>query len=109
MKSRINPVLKLTLRLLLLSLLAAGLWAQSEAQQKHPSRTVALKFLRAGWVTPAARQRFEQEAEALARMKHPGVAQIHDAGTIDDAMGPLLLWVFNRIVADAPRHATAPT
>lgn len=32
-----------------------------------------------------------------------------DFGAAMIAMCPLLLWVFNRIVADAPRHATAPT
>ena len=79
---------------------AGGMGAVYEAQQRQPRRIVAMKFLRAAWVTPSAHNRFEMETEALARMKHPGVAQIFDAGTIDDAMGPLLYFAMEHI-ADA--------
>jgi tetratricopeptide (TPR) repeat protein len=40
---------------------------------------VALKVLRSGF--QPARARFEHEAELLARLQHPGIASIHEAGT----------------------------
>jgi hypothetical protein len=44
-------------------------------------RPVAIKFLLAAREADAgARQRFQVEAEALARLKHPGVVAVHAAG-----------------------------
>jgi tetratricopeptide (TPR) repeat protein/predicted Ser/Thr protein kinase len=51
------------------------------AEQDRPRRTVALKVIRAGLASPATLRRFEHEAEVLARLQHPGIAQIHEAGT----------------------------
>ena len=52
------------------------------AEQKSPlERQVALKVIREGLADPAARRRFELEGRALARMTHPGIAQVFDAGT----------------------------
>lgn len=52
------------------------------AEQDQPRRTVALKVLRPDAVTPQLLKRFRQEAEILGRLQHPGIAQIHDAGTV---------------------------
>ena len=60
-----------------------GMGIVYEAEQRNPARRVALKVLRTGLVTPEARRRFELEGEALARLDHPGIARIYDAGTYD--------------------------
>jgi serine/threonine-protein kinase len=44
----------------------------------------ALKILRDAWLSPARRERFRREQRTLARLVHPGIAQLHDAGTLDD-------------------------
>ncbi len=51
------------------------------ARQDQPRRSVALKVMSAALVSPRARRRFEHEVEVLARLQHPGIAQIHEAGT----------------------------
>ncbi len=58
------------------------------AAQEHPRRTVALKLLRPGSCTAEALRRFEHEADTLGRLRHPGIAQIYDAGTADTGSGP---------------------
>jgi eukaryotic-like serine/threonine-protein kinase len=62
-----------------------GMGAVYRAEQTQPRRTVALKVIRAGWATPALLRRFTHEAEALGRLRHPGIAQIFEAGS---AQGP---------------------
>lgn len=44
----------------------------------------ALKVLRDGWISEGRRERFRMEQRTLARLRHPGIAQLHDAGTLDD-------------------------
>src|SRR5262245_24884831 len=43
-------------------------------------RTVALKMLAAGHPHPAEQARFRAEAEAVARLQHPNIVQIHEIG-----------------------------
>lgn len=57
------------------------------AQQQRPSRRVALKLIRPGFMTPQLLRRFEHEAEALARLHHPGVVPVYEAGTATTALG----------------------
>lgn len=59
-----------------------GMGVVYEAEQDRPRRTVALKLMRAGAIAPSLLRRFEQEAEMLARLQHPGIAQIYDAGAV---------------------------
>jgi serine/threonine protein kinase len=47
------------------------------AQQEFPRRTVAIKVLRRGYRHPEILKRFEHEAEMLARLVHPGIAQVY--------------------------------
>jgi len=49
------------------------------AEQTNPRRRVALKVIRPAWTSPRAIRRFEHEAEALARLSHPGIAQLYEA------------------------------
>jgi tetratricopeptide (TPR) repeat protein/predicted Ser/Thr protein kinase len=69
---------------------AGGMGVVYEAQQRSPSRTVALKVLRPGLATPSLVRRFEFEAEALGRLRHAGIAQVYEAGvaTTDDGPRP---------------------
>lgn len=53
------------------------------ATQDEPTRAVALKLLRAGSDRSRALARFFTEAEALARLEHPSIARVYDAGTFD--------------------------
>lgn len=62
-----------------------GMGAVYRAQQDSPRRDVALKVIRGGWATPALRHRFAQEAATLGKLRHPGIAQIFEAGS---APGP---------------------
>jgi serine/threonine protein kinase len=51
------------------------------AWQLGLNRTVALKMILAGaYASPQELARFRTEAEAVARLQHPGIVQIHDLG-----------------------------
>src|SRR5579863_1037552 len=74
-----------------------GMGIVYEAEQENPRRTVALKVIKAGFVTNELRRRFQQEASALGRLQHPGIAQIHEAGAAD--AGP---WFAMELVRGRP-------
>ena len=55
------------------------------ARQNHPiRREVALKIVKLGMDTRQVIARFESERQALARMDHPNIARIFDAGATVD-------------------------
>jgi hypothetical protein len=58
-----------------------GMGAVYEAEQDRPRRTVALKVMRSGLATPSALRRFEFESQVLARLRHPFIAAVFEAGT----------------------------
>jgi hypothetical protein len=60
---------------------SGGMGTVYEAVQENPRRTVALKTLHLGLVSPERLQRFLFEAETLGRLQHPAIAQVFEAGT----------------------------
>jgi len=58
-----------------------GMGTIYEATQEQPRRTVAIKLMRAGITSRSALRRFEYESQLLARLRHPGIAQVYQAGT----------------------------
>jgi tetratricopeptide (TPR) repeat protein len=59
------------------------------ARQKHPDRLVALKVLRTGNAESLSSLRFKREIDLLARLHHPGIAQIHEAGSATNGTGEI--------------------
>jgi len=59
------------------------------AQQERPSRTVALRVIHGSVLSQRTLRRFEQEAEVLARLHHPGIAQVYQVGTYATPQGEL--------------------
>ena len=59
-----------------------GMGQVYEAEQKEPfHRKVALKQIKVGMDTQLVAKRFQQEQETLARLNHPYIAQVFDAGS----------------------------
>ena len=57
------------------------------AVQDNPQRDVAVKVMKPGTVTRNALSRFQFEAQVLANLNHPIIAQIYEAGTFNDGAG----------------------
>lgn len=64
-----------------------GMGVVYEARQENPARRVAIKVGRVGGPTGERARRFELEAQLLARLRHPGIAQIIEAGTTSAEAG----------------------
>ncbi|MCG3128578.1 MAG: Serine/threonine-protein kinase PknD [Phycisphaerae bacterium] len=62
---------------------AGGMGVVYEAQQEQPRRLAAVKVIRPGIASPQMLRRFEYESEILARLQHPGIANVYAAGTFD--------------------------
>jgi serine/threonine protein kinase/Tfp pilus assembly protein PilF len=62
-----------------------GMGVVYRATQAFPiARDVALKLVRRGFDTDRVVSRFETERQVLARMDHPGIARVYDAGAAPD-------------------------
>jgi serine/threonine-protein kinase len=57
-----------------------GMGVVFQARHLALKRTVALKMLAADHGHPTDRARFKAEAEAVARLQHPNIVQIHEVG-----------------------------
>src|SRR5579863_4064433 len=55
-----------------------GMGVVFEAEQEHPRRIVALKVIKPGFASAELLKRFERESQVLARLQHPGIAQIYE-------------------------------
>ncbi len=60
---------------------SGGMGTIYEAMEDHPQRRVALKVLHANITSQEILKRFRQEAQILALLRHPGIAEIYSAGT----------------------------
>lgn len=64
---------------------AGGMGIVYEAEQSSPRRNVAIKVVRGGPHVDDHRLRlFQREAHTLARLRHPAIAAIYEAGRSDD-------------------------
>jgi WD40 repeat protein len=73
-------------RYLIKSMIASGgMGTVYEAEQEHPHRTVAVKVIHRALASRSALSRFVYEAEVLARLSHPGIAQVYEAGRHHEA------------------------
>lgn len=62
-----------------------GMGIVYEAEQAEPKRRVALKVISGGrHVTELQVRFFQREVQTLARLNHPGIAAIHEAGQTPD-------------------------
>jgi len=77
-----------------------GMGRVYQGEQLRPQRTVAVKVVRPGVTSEVAQRRFENEAGFLARLQHPGIAQIHTVGTYASDFGDVPYFVMEH-VADA--------
>jgi serine/threonine protein kinase len=63
------------------SLGAGGMGEVYKAERRHPiQQTVAIKIIKLGFDSREVLARFESERQALARMDHPHIARVTDAG-----------------------------
>ena len=79
------------------------------------SHVVAIKVIRSGLLSPALIERFGRERAILARLHHPGIAQLHDGGETDGGSPfivmefvegrPLLRWAEEEAPSRAERLA----
>ncbi|MGD2110956.1 MAG: protein kinase, partial [Phycisphaerae bacterium] len=68
-------------------LASGGMGVVYRAVQEQPRRTVAVKVMKHGIASRSAMRRFQYESQILARLRHPGIAQVFEAGTHDDGEG----------------------
>lgn len=69
-------------------LAAGGMGTVYLAEQAHPRREVALKVMRPGLWSKSVERRFEYESQILARLRHPNIAQVYEAGTAEVSVQP---------------------
>jgi len=65
-----------------------GMGVVFEGWQGSPSRRIALKVVHPMQSSPERLRRIRREGQVLARLQHPGIAQVFEAGTEDFGRGP---------------------
>jgi len=85
-----------------------GMGIVYEAEQQNPQRVVALKVVRGGdMVDPQRVLLFRREAASLARLRHPGIAAIYEAGCTENGQHYFAMEMVNgeRLTDHARSHA----
>ena len=77
-----------------------GMGRVYEALQGMPCRTVAVKVIHPGVLSPIATRRFEHEAQILGRLSHPGIARIYSAG-VEQLAGRAVPYLVMEYIDDA--------
>jgi eukaryotic-like serine/threonine-protein kinase len=67
-----------------------SVWRAHRADGRYEG-TVAIKFVHAMWIGKAGEQRFQFEGRVLARLNHPNIARLLDAGVADVSQPYLVL------------------
>jgi len=86
---------------------AGGMGAVYEAEQDSPRRRVALKTMRVGLADETARLRFDDEVRLLARLRHPAIAQVLDAGVWSEDEGRIEVPWFAMELVESARSIVA--
>jgi serine/threonine protein kinase len=67
-----------------------SVWRAHRADGRYEG-TVAIKFVHSMWIGKAGEQRFQFEGRALARLNHPNIARLLDAGVAEGSQPYLVL------------------
>jgi len=81
---------------------AGGMGVVFRAEQENPRRIVALKVISPGSIAPSALRRFEFEAQVLARLQHPGIAPVYEAGVAEGPFGGRIPWFAMELIEGRP-------
>src|SRR5437763_1154577 len=69
-----------------------GMGTVYEAAHRHIERRAAIKVLAAELADdPRAMRRFRDEANAVDRVRHPGLVEVHEFGFLDDGRAYLVM------------------
>jgi len=72
------------------------------AEQLHPRREVALKVIRSKFISNDALRRFEVESHTLARLSHPGIAQVFAAGIHEEGEQEIPFFAMEYVMSGLP-------
>jgi len=81
-----------------------GMGVVFEAEQSFPRRRVALKAIRPGMASRGLLRRFRNEVQILARLQHPGIAQLYEAGIADEHAPDQAYFVMEYVDGTALTH-----
>src|SRR5256714_1087172 len=80
------------------------------AREKSLNRTGALKVISLGqWASQAHLKRFRREAEAAARLEHPGIVPIHEVGERDRSCYFSMQFIEGGQLDEVVRRARCPS
>lgn len=83
-----------------------GMGVVYEVEQQDPRRLVALKVIRGGpFVDEHSVRLFQREAQSLARLKHPGIAAIYEAGRTEGGQSFFAMELVQGVPLDEWLHA----